>query len=139
MIIPVVEEAMKALERDKKQESESYLMAALLMGSAYEHKGDTRSAFEYYSRGLSADPKNDALLILRGMLMYGVNPEAIGWLSFSIGQSTGCCGLPSGNGFATATDAFAHASRNGPSPARATPAPMDRPRKRRRLHSASNR
>jgi tetratricopeptide (TPR) repeat protein len=83
-LIPVVEEAMKALERDKKQESESYLMAALLLGSAHEHKGDTQSAYEYYSRGLSADPKNDALLILRGMLMYGVNTEAIADLELAV-------------------------------------------------------
>ena len=75
---------MKALERDKKQESESYLMAAILLGSAYEHKGDTQSAYEYYSRGLSADPKNDALLILRGMLMYGINPEAIADLELAV-------------------------------------------------------
>ena len=83
-LIPVVEGAMQALERDKKQESESYLVAALLIGSAYEHKGDTRAAYDYYSRGLSVDPQNDALLILRGMLMYGINSGAISDLELSV-------------------------------------------------------
>ncbi len=83
-LIPVVEEAMKALERDKMQEPESYLMAALLIGSAYEHKGDTWAAYDYYSRGLRVEPQNDALLILRGMLMYGINPSAISDLETSV-------------------------------------------------------
>jgi len=83
-LIPVVERAMKALERDKEQESESYIMAALLIGSAYEHKGDTRAAYDYYSRGLSVDPRNDTLLILRGMLMYGISPGAISDLELAV-------------------------------------------------------
>lgn len=83
-LIPVVEGAMRALEHDKDHEPESYLMAALLIGNAYEHKGDTRAAYDYYSRGLSVDPQNDALLIFRGMLMYGINAGAISDLELAV-------------------------------------------------------
>ena len=75
---------MKSVEYVKEQEPEIYQMAALLIGSAYEHKGDTRAAYEYYSMGLSVDPREETLLILRGMLMYGINSGAISDMEMSV-------------------------------------------------------
>jgi len=87
-LIPIVDRAMKSLEYVKEQEPEVYLMAALLIGSAYEHKGDTRAAYEYYSIGLSVDPREETLLILRGMLMYGINSGAISDMELSVTLGT---------------------------------------------------
>ena len=48
-----------------------YVAALSLLGAAYEFRGETQIALEYYSRGLQVEPYNDALLVARGILLYG--------------------------------------------------------------------
>jgi tetratricopeptide (TPR) repeat protein len=83
-LIPVVEAAIRKMEADGAEDAESYAMAAIFLGSAHGHAGNTRAAYDYYSRGLRADPRNDALLTLRGILMYGVSPGAAADLELAV-------------------------------------------------------
>jgi tetratricopeptide (TPR) repeat protein len=83
-LIPVVDAAIRKIEADGAEDSESYALAAVFLGNAHEHAGNTRLAYDYYSRGLSADPRNDAILTLRGILMYGLRPEAVTDLELAV-------------------------------------------------------
>jgi tetratricopeptide (TPR) repeat protein len=53
------------------------VMAFTLAGFAHEFLGETQAAIDFYSQGLQIDPYHDALLIARGMLLYGTSPRAI--------------------------------------------------------------
>jgi len=43
-----------------------------LIAASYRWLGQTREAFDYYSRALTLDPWNEGLLISRGILAYGI-------------------------------------------------------------------
>ena len=51
-------------------------MILSLLASCYEHIGDTRRAYEYYSRAIQHDPASDALLTARGQLFYGTGLQS---------------------------------------------------------------
>ncbi|MCI0461322.1 MAG: hypothetical protein L0Z62_30610 [Gemmataceae bacterium] len=51
-------------------------MALMLLATCYEGLGETRQAYEYFSRAIPLDPTNDALLFARGKLVYGTSPAA---------------------------------------------------------------
>jgi tetratricopeptide (TPR) repeat protein len=63
-------------------------MVLSLLASCYEHVGDSRAAYNYYSRAIQQDPTNDALLVARGRLVYGANPQAI--VDFEQAIQLGC-------------------------------------------------
>jgi tetratricopeptide (TPR) repeat protein len=52
-------------------------MILLLLATCHRGLGETREAYGYYSRALVLEPRNDALLIARGILVYGTSPTAI--------------------------------------------------------------
>ena len=52
-------------------------MTVGLLGFCYEFIGETNSAIHYYSLGIQAQPRNDGLLVARGILLYGNSPGAI--------------------------------------------------------------
>jgi tetratricopeptide (TPR) repeat protein len=78
-LIPVLDRAVSRIEAgDEGGVDRSVLcMAVGLLGFYHEFLGDTQKAIENYTRGLQADPHNDALLVARGILLYGSNPRAI--------------------------------------------------------------
>ncbi len=49
----------------------------LLLATCHRWLGETREAYDYYSRALLLEPRNDALLTARGVIVYGTNPSAI--------------------------------------------------------------
>jgi tetratricopeptide (TPR) repeat protein len=51
-------------------------MAFSLLATCYKDLGDTQKASAYYSRAIQLDPTNYALLIARGILLYGADPNA---------------------------------------------------------------
>ncbi|MGD9646985.1 MAG: hypothetical protein AB7U73_14840 [Pirellulales bacterium] len=78
-LLPVLDRTLKRPVDDDAIASRStaaYL--ALLLGLCHEKLGGTNAAIDHYTRGLQADPFNEALLIARGNLLYGRNPSAIG-------------------------------------------------------------
>jgi tetratricopeptide (TPR) repeat protein len=48
-----------------------------LLGFGYEFLGKAQAAWELYSEALQLDPRNDALYVARGMLLYGTSTRAI--------------------------------------------------------------
>jgi tetratricopeptide (TPR) repeat protein len=61
-----------------------YVATLSLLGAGYEFRGATQTALEYYSRGLQVEPYNDALLVARGILLYGTSPRAVTDLEMAI-------------------------------------------------------
>jgi tetratricopeptide (TPR) repeat protein len=72
-LIPTFEQVIVRLETSGEGSSQPSLlaMALTLTGSCSEHLGLTDQARRYYDRGLSLFPTNDALLVARGILLYG--------------------------------------------------------------------
>lgn len=54
----------------------SYVTTLALLGFGYEFLGKSQAALELYSQGLQLEPDNDALLVARGILLYGTSPRA---------------------------------------------------------------
>lgn len=73
MLIPIFEQIIVRLETSGEGSSQPSLlaMAFTLTGSCQEHLGRTDLARCDYDRGLSLFPTNDALLVARGILLYG--------------------------------------------------------------------
>jgi tetratricopeptide (TPR) repeat protein len=53
-------------------------MILLLLATCHRWLGDTKEAYHYYSLAIALEPWNDALFVARGMIVYGMNPSAIG-------------------------------------------------------------
>jgi tetratricopeptide (TPR) repeat protein len=85
-----LEQALKStiakLEKQRLSEVDrsSYVTMLALLGFGYEFLGRGQAALEFYSRALQLDPYNDALLIARGILLYGTSPRAITDLELAI-------------------------------------------------------
>ncbi len=76
-LIPILEDARNRLEGDEDVGGSSLMgMALAILATCYERLGDTRRAYDCYSQAIRLDPTNDALLIARGQLGYGTNPQA---------------------------------------------------------------
>jgi tetratricopeptide (TPR) repeat protein len=52
-------------------------MILRLLATCHRWLGETREAYDYYSRAIILEPWNDALFTARGMIVYGTNPSAI--------------------------------------------------------------
>ena len=78
-LVPVLERNIVRIEaRDEDGLDQSaYALTSGLLGISYGRVGDNRKARENFSRGLQFDPNNDALLVHRGILLYGSSPQAI--------------------------------------------------------------
>jgi tetratricopeptide (TPR) repeat protein len=50
----------------------------LLLATCHRWLGEIREAYDYYSRAIALEPRNDALLTARGMIVYGSDVSAIG-------------------------------------------------------------
>ena len=76
---PILANALARFEQQDPGtiDQSSYVMTLALLGFGYEFLGKWQAALEFYSRGLQLDPYNDALLVARGVLLYGTSPRAI--------------------------------------------------------------
>jgi tetratricopeptide (TPR) repeat protein len=76
-LIPIFEQVIVRLETSGEGTSNPALLAAALSlaGFASEHLDLTDRARDYYDRGLLLFPNNDALLVARGILLYGRETE----------------------------------------------------------------
>ena len=70
----------RALEKIKSDDAEQFSALdsthaniTFVLGFCYGRLGDFRTALQYYNLGLSVDPRNEALLVARGTLRYGVD------------------------------------------------------------------
>jgi tetratricopeptide (TPR) repeat protein len=86
---PILKNTVSRFEQQdpSKIDHSSYVMTLGLLGFDYEFLGKWQTALEFYSRGLQLDPYHEALLVARGILLYGTSPRAITDLEMAI--STG--------------------------------------------------
>jgi tetratricopeptide (TPR) repeat protein len=78
-LISLLERNMTRIENDENtiSRASAYAMTVGVLGMCFEFIGDAGAAVLYYSRGLEANPKNDGLLVARGILLYGASPRAV--------------------------------------------------------------
>jgi tetratricopeptide (TPR) repeat protein len=76
-LIPILERTLSRMEgmEDADRPDRTGLVLWLL-ASCHERLGETRHAYEYYSRAIQRDPTDHALLVARGQLVYGTNSRA---------------------------------------------------------------
>jgi tetratricopeptide (TPR) repeat protein len=76
-LIPILERTLIRMEGREDVDVPALAgMVLCLLATSYENIDDTRKAYVYYSRAIQLDPTNDALLVARGILMYGTDPNA---------------------------------------------------------------
>jgi tetratricopeptide (TPR) repeat protein len=76
-LLPILEKTLTRLEGSEDGEGPALTgMVLSLLATCHERLGDTRLAFDYYSRATQRDPTNDTLLVARGMLVYGTSLRA---------------------------------------------------------------
>jgi tetratricopeptide (TPR) repeat protein len=73
---------------DQQLDRSIYVILLAQLGFCYELLDNWPAALESYSRGLLVDPDNDTILVSRGMLTYGTNPQAINDLEIAIQTGT---------------------------------------------------
>ena len=78
-LVSILESTVKRFEQEDLStvDRSSYVMTITNLGFAHEFLGESQCESESYSRGLRIDPTNDALLVARGMLLYGTSARAI--------------------------------------------------------------
>ena len=76
-LIPLLERTLVRLQKAEDVSPALVGMALVLLASCHEHLGDARRASESYSLAIQRDPRNDALLTARGVLLYGGSPQAL--------------------------------------------------------------
>ncbi len=59
-------------------------MTCALLGLCHELLGERQPAESSFTRGITADPSNDGLLVARGILLYGESPRAVKDLELAI-------------------------------------------------------
>jgi tetratricopeptide (TPR) repeat protein len=67
-----------------ERDNPTYVTVLALLGFGNEFLGKAQAALDFYSRGLEVEPDNDALLIARGILLYGTSARAIPDLEMAI-------------------------------------------------------
>jgi tetratricopeptide (TPR) repeat protein len=87
---PILKNTLARFEQqDAASMNRSIYVATLsLLGAGYELRREAQTAVVYYSRGLQLDPYNDALLVARGILLYGTSPRAVADLEVAIRTGT---------------------------------------------------
>lgn len=78
-LIPILERNLARIEQDEgTPEQATALYTSLgILGFCQERLGNAGAAVHYYSLGLQARPEDDALLVARGILLYGSDPRAL--------------------------------------------------------------
>jgi tetratricopeptide (TPR) repeat protein len=83
---PILKDTLSRIEQKDPNEVDrsTYVTLLALLGFGYEFLGKTQAALELYSRGLQVEPDNDALLVARGILLYGTSTRAVTDLEMAI-------------------------------------------------------
>ena len=78
-LIPVLDRNMVRIEADvnSPNHSTTRTMTLWLLGFCYDNLGNAGAAVQYHTLGLQLNPRNDSLLVARGILQYGSSPRAI--------------------------------------------------------------
>ena len=77
-LIPVLERTVTRIDPDADTPSrEAHAECVMLLGFCHEYLGNAGAAVQYHTLGLQLNPRNDALLVSRGILQYGSSPRAI--------------------------------------------------------------
>lgn len=76
-LIPILKDTLTRMEGKEQVGAALPGMVLGLLAMSYRGIGDTRKACGYYTRAIQLDPTNIPLLIARGILMYGTDPNAI--------------------------------------------------------------
>lgn len=89
-LIPILESTLGKIEKGDEGgvDASIFSMTCTLLGFCHEFLGENQAALGYYSKGLTAKPTNDALLVARGMLLYGESPRAIDDFRLAIQQGS---------------------------------------------------
>lgn len=75
-LAPLLERTLARLQEAEDTSPALVGMVVNLLALCHEQLGDSRRAYDCYSRAIQLDPRNDALLTARGGLMYGRSPQA---------------------------------------------------------------
>ncbi len=78
-LIPLLESTLDKIEKGDEGgvDVATFSKTCRLLGSCHEFLGENQAALSCYSRGIAADPSNDALLVTRGILLYGESHRAV--------------------------------------------------------------
>ena len=78
-LIPILQRTLSRIEADQEATSRlsAYALTASLLGYCHQFLGNTGAAVNWFSRGLRLNPNDDALLVARGILLYGQNSGAV--------------------------------------------------------------
>jgi tetratricopeptide (TPR) repeat protein len=75
---PILKDALHLAQTEPKTIDQSTVVTALsLLGFGYEFLNRFQEAVDCYSTVLDLEPNNDAILVARGMLLYGGSPQGI--------------------------------------------------------------
>jgi tetratricopeptide (TPR) repeat protein len=85
-LIPILGSTLDRIEKGDEAgvDGSKFSITCALLGSCHEFLGEKQAALAYYSRGLITAPTSAALLIARGVLLYGESPRAIDDLKLAI-------------------------------------------------------
>ena len=90
-LIPILETNLSRIENggDESRCSPEFVMTVWKLGVCHELLENTTAAVDYISKAIQANPNNDALLVARGLALYGKSQQAIGDLerALSLGSS----------------------------------------------------
>jgi tetratricopeptide (TPR) repeat protein len=76
-LIPILERSLIKMDGSEDMDGPDLTVMALsLLANCHQRIGDARRAYEYYSRAIQRDPRNETLLIARGLIAYGTNLRA---------------------------------------------------------------
>jgi tetratricopeptide (TPR) repeat protein len=83
---PILKNTLSRIEKDALSEIDRWphVTIVALLGFGYEFLGKWQAALEFYSRGLQLEPYYDALLVARGILLYGTSPRSLTDLEMAI-------------------------------------------------------
>lgn len=86
-LIAPIESALRRMNSEAVERAYSS-MATTLLGWCLEVLGEASRAADVYTQGLLADPRNEALLVSRGLLLYGLTARAISDLEEVVDQES---------------------------------------------------
>jgi tetratricopeptide (TPR) repeat protein len=89
-LISILERNMARIENDEDVERSAlaYEMTVGELGFCHEILGNLGAAVDFYTRGLQRNASNHALLVARGILLYGTSPRAIADFEQAVGLSS---------------------------------------------------
>ena len=76
-LIGILTPLLERTVREAGMETPPVSMIVLLLATCHTLLGEIPEAYHYYSLAVALEPRNAALLVARGIIVYGTNPSAI--------------------------------------------------------------